>query len=171
MVRTSQNTRKARAVLSSSYAPIDADLVFSKALPIISNSQYPMQTIGGNRTDTRTYMKFVSRDAIFGLHDGKRQREFHVGFMMSNSEVGQGYAQFQAFLTDAFCTNGCIFSSFEIANAKFLHKGSEFKTDVPQLMGDHIHNAKTEQAERLIEAATTTALSRDGHEDLRTPRS
>ena len=168
MVRTSATSGLARAVLSSSYAPIDDDLVFGTALPIIGNSSMRMESIGGNRTDTRTFMKFVSKYAEFGFHDGKRQRDFHIGFIASNSEVGSGYAQFQAFVTDAFCKNGCIFSKLEIANAKFLHRGMELKTDVPQLMGDHVSSAKSEAALNLIRQATVTALSHDGHDRIKT---
>ena len=166
MIRTGGDGR-ARAVLSSSYAPIDDDIVFGNSLPIIANSNYQMEPIGGNRTDTRTFMKFVSKDALFEFHDGKRMRVFHVGFMASNSEVGSGYAQYQAFVTDKFCMNGCIFSKLEIANAKFLHRGQEIKTDMPQLMGDHIRSAKTESAINLIQQATLTALSNQGHDAIK----
>lgn len=167
MIRTHANTQTARAVLSNAYCAIDDDVVFGTSAPIIADAAIDFQSIGGNRTSRRSYLKFVSREPQFEIHDGKRTRAFHVGFIQSNSEVGSGYAAFEAFVTDAFCTNGCIFSKLEVANARFAHRGSRFTTDVPMLMQDHVNRAKREDAARMIEAATVAAVTNEGQSAIK----
>lgn len=158
-IRTLSNgvPQHARAFLSDAYRSIDDDVVFGEALPIIGEHKDTFQAIGGKRTDYKTYLKIVTREPSLEINSGSRIRKFHAGFILSNSEVGSGFAEFSAFLTDSFCNNGCIFSKIDIATVKFAHRGTRISTDFGEIMGSQIEKAKELEIRGLIQDATNHA--------------
>ena len=112
-----------RALLSDAYRRIDDDQVFGAALPIIAEHRDKFRAMGGKRTDYKTHMKIISREPVFEIKSGDRLRRFHVGFSMSNSEVGCGFSEAHAFFSDSFCLNGCIFSQKSIVDMRMAHRG------------------------------------------------
>jgi len=157
----------ARAFVSDSFKPIDDDIVFGTALQVIGDYHARYKSIGGNRTDTKTYVKIVSKEPIFSLNVEGKNREFSAGFIMSNSEVGCGYTIFQAFLTDHYCNNGIIFSKHVVADVKYMHRGVKVETDFGLLLGDRIKEAEKASIQALICDATKLACNNDNWDALK----
>ena len=147
----------ARTLVSDRYLAVDDDLVFGKVIPEIQASG-KFKSIGGNRTDTNTYIKMVSRDPSFAMDISGRHREFSIGFIASNSEVGCGQAKFEAFFTDSYCDNGCIFSKHILAGLNITHVGEQIKTDFGRILGGSVNRAKMASINDLIIEATRKAL-------------
>ncbi len=143
----------ARAFVSDAFKAIDDDVVFGTALPIIGQHGDTFRCIGGRRTDLKTYAKVVTREPILTIQSGEREREFFAGFMMSNSEVGQGMTAFHAFIMDGYCLNGCIIGKQSIVDIKWQHRGARISTDFGPIMENRIERAKQEQMTALIEDA------------------
>ncbi|MCJ8330929.1 MAG: hypothetical protein HRT89_03310 [Lentisphaeria bacterium] len=161
-VRVLENGKTyARAVVSDKYCSIDDPIVFGTALNVLGDNAHRFKSIGGNRTDIKTYCKFVSREPVFALEIGGKTREFSAGFMISNSEVGQGTACFQAFFTDSYCNNGLIFSKSILADVNFKHIGSRIDTDFGEIFGSQISRIKQGEIAQLIDNATKIACSQE----------
>ena len=101
-----------RAYLSPSYKIIDNEPVFGSLLDAIEGNPQASEfrTIGGYHTGITSYVKLITKEPLFSIHADGRERAFHPGFILSNSEVGQGYCKLEVLLVDRFCNNGCIFS-------------------------------------------------------------
>jgi len=168
-VRTLQNNgmddRMARAIVSDRFKPIDDDVIFGTALPLIDNNRF--QGIGGNKTDTRTVCKFIERDASVSIQSGARTRNFHLGFILNNSEVGAGSASFSMFMSDSFCTNGCIFSKEMLANISYRHIGSRIDVRNGIIPESRLARAEMNSIRRMIGEATTQAMSLGGMEKIK----
>lgn len=158
--------RHARAVVSDKYKPIDDDVVFGTALPMVADSGR-FQAIGGNKTDIRTACKFVERTPFLEINSGGRNRIFSLGFIMQNSEVGAGSASFSMFVTDHFCMNGCIFSKFDLAHVAYRHIGSRIDIRSGLIESSTVERAELASIQRLICEATTTAMSLSGEEKIK----
>ena len=165
MIRTierSDSIATARAIMSDKYKVVDDKEVFDVALPIISEHSSRFRTLGGNRTDIRTYAKFISREPIAQI--GKRS--MFAGFQMSNSEVGQGSASFRAFFFDSFCENGCTFGNIGLFDAKFIHRGSALTTEFGPVFGDRFREAEIAAIRSAIADATRKALDPHYHAQI-----
>lgn len=161
-IRVLENGRTyARAVVSDKYQVIDDDLVFAAAFNVIGDHLHKFKPIGGNRTDTNTYCKFVSINPVFEVNVGGKNRPFSAGFIISNSEVGQSSAQFSAFFTDSYCDNGIIFKKSVIAECKFRHVGAQISTDFGELIGDRVNSVKRAEYHALITEASQIACLQD----------
>ena len=164
VVRVLENgSTYARCVVSDKYATIDDPIVFGTALTVLGDSADRFKSIGGNRTDVKTYCKFVSREPSFSLEIGGKHREFSAGFMISNSEVGAGSACFQAFFTDSYCDNGLIFSKSILADVNYKHIGSKITTDFGEIFEDQISRIKQSEIAALILNATKIAVAQEDH--------
>lgn len=162
MIRVLSNgSDYARAVVSDKYAQIDDPLVFGAAFAVLEDHLHKFKPIGGNRTDIRTYCKFVSRQPLFEMEIGGKTRAFSAGFIISNSEVGQGNAMFQAFFTDSYCDNGIIFSKEVIADCKFKHIGSKISTQFGEILGKQVENCRQAEIHDFITEATKLAVLQD----------
>lgn len=157
----------ARAILSDVFKPIDDDLVFGTAIPVIGQYSERFKAIGGNRTDTKSYLKIITRNPVMSVTTGGRVREFSAGFIMSNSEVGMGFCEFMAFFTDHFCHNGVIFSKMVVADVKYAHRGARITTDFGLVMDDRIKRAEIESVRAVISEAAKTACSFDSYEEVK----
>lgn len=167
-IRTLKNdnleNRMVRAVVSDRYKPIDDDIIFGTALPLIDPERF--QGIGGNKTDIRTVSKFIERDPSVVLKSGGRTREFHMGFILNNSEVGAGSASFSMFMSDSWCSNGCIFSKEVLANISYKHIGSQIDVRHGLIENSQIEQAELLSIKRAIQDATNAAMSIKGREKI-----
>ena len=153
---------EARACLSSSYKFIDSDRVLGAAAPIIEQADR-FRALGGNRTQTRDYMKFVEKAPSFDItDDAGRTRSFSAGFLFSNSEVGAGATSFELFVTDHYCNNGIIFSKNVLASARFTHRGSRLTSDLNGFIDQEIGEAENAAMLSGIRNAARKATSIDG---------
>lgn len=152
--------RLARAVVSDKFKPIDDDLCVPPMIDLIADRASTWRSLGGQITDTRTYLKFLNREpAIRGI--GPNNRDWFLGFMYSNSEVGQGLCQFHLFLYDSFCSNGCIFGMKSILDVNFRHIGAKIKTGFGLISDERVQDAELASIRGLISDATASVLSAD----------
>lgn len=158
---------RTRAVLSDAYKRMDTDQVFGAVLPIVDNRDR-FQPLGGGRSMTRDYMKFIEKSASICITDARgRKREFSVGFVFSNSEVGAGATMFELFVSDSFCMNGCIFSKKLLAKASFNHRGSRLQSDINGFIDEEIEAERNANILEAIKKAASTAASHDGTAKIR----
>lgn len=101
MVRTLDG--QARAFLSDRYRRLDNDEVARRILPIISEGPFQIQSL--EVTDTRFYMQVISPRTEGEVRKGD---PVQAGFILSNSEVGQGALALKPLLYRLVCTNGMV---------------------------------------------------------------
>lgn len=153
-----------RAWLSTSYQRYDDDVVFGAMLDAIDDTPEAtaFQSIGGYRTDSTSYIKLVTKDPLFTIRADGRERAFSPGFILSNSEVGQGYCRLDILLIDRYCTNGCIFSSENLGQVKIMHRGRNFNELVSgTIIAPHQGGEAIAKMESAIRAAVKTAFDKD----------
>jgi hypothetical protein len=165
-VRTLMNNnllvRSARAVVSDRFKPIDDDIIFDAALPLIDSDRF--HGIGGNKTDIRTVAKFIEREPSVVIQSGNQKREYHLGFILGNSEVGAATASFTMFMSDAFCLNGCIFHKDILANISYKHLGARIDVRHGLIEHSHIERVELHGIRNMIQKATHKAMSLEGRE-------
>ncbi|HET6329208.1 MAG TPA: DUF932 domain-containing protein [Holophagaceae bacterium] len=101
MVRTLPG--QARAFLSDRYRRIDHEELAAEILPMIRDRGFTVES--ADITDTRLYLQVVSPTLEGEIRVGDTVRG---GFIISNSEVGQGSLNLQPMLYRLRCTNGMI---------------------------------------------------------------
>lgn len=157
----------ARGVVGQSYKCLDTDMMLESIAPAVCNSNFGWDCIGGNRTQSRDHMRYVSTDPVFTMTDPQgRLRKFHSGFMASNSEVGHGKLAFSVFFTDAFCTNGMIFSKMTIAGVNYMHKGARIETDFGTIIGSSARQAEQDSMRVLLAEAAEIATSNQAFPEI-----
>lgn len=165
-ITTPDGRNIARGIMSDMFKPIDDDLIYGVAIPVISEFALSFKTIGGNRTDTNSYLKIVSRNPVFEVEIAGKTRAFSAGFIMKNSEVGCGYCEFVAFLTDNYCNNGVIFSKTVIADVQYVHKGARISTDFGLVMEDRFKQAEIDSVRAVIAEATRLACATNNYSEF-----
>jgi len=158
LIRTIGEDRTARAFLSTKYKVVDDVAVFGPIVENIQKRQDDYRTLGGQRTDTRTFLKFISKEPVAQI--GKRT--MFAGFQAGNSEVGQGSASIKSFLFDSFCENGLVFGSMEMFSAKFRHVGSEISTDFGEVFNE-LQMAQSEEIINKLQLSVAKALDPSTH--------
>jgi hypothetical protein len=152
MIRTinDEGTRIARAVVSDKFKPIDDDVLVPEVLDVIGDHGDKWRSLGGQVTDTNTFIRFIERTPSFKF--GKR--EVHVGFQYSNSEVGAGSTKFSLFFFDSFCENGCVFGKMVLQDVKWIHRGSAITTDFGRIFEDRMKQAEVINVRNAIREAS-----------------
>lgn len=168
MVRTRSKdaSKVVQAFLSSKYNRIDDDAVVSSLIDSIgTKSEFSdkFKSIGGDITDTHTFIKFVSREPAFTIHADGRDRSFSAGLIFSNSETGHGTCQVQVLMIDQYCDNGCIFSSTNIGTFRLVHSGadSSAKDTYGHILPPNVSNAKLEALRIHINGILDAACNPD----------
>ena len=146
--------RIARAIVSDHYKPIDDNIILPEILTVIGDNADKWRGLGGQVTETNSYLKFISREPQITLNLEGRNRELFVGFQYSNSEVGRGYSQFSAFFFDSYCENGCVFGKMTVADCKFMHRGSKIETSFGEIFEDRVKALELAQIQGTIIDAT-----------------
>ena len=149
--------RIARAVVSDAFKPIDDNLLVPEMLNVAGDSD-EFRSLGGQLTDTNTFIRFISRTPQIQLNVDGRQRDLHIGFQYSNSEVGRGYAKFSAFFFDSFCENGCVFDQLTVADVKYAHRGSRISTQCGRIFENRIREQEMLSIQATIVEATQLAI-------------
>lgn len=149
-----------RAWLSPSYKVIDNDLVFGSLLDSIEGNQQATEfmAIGGYHTGITSYVKLITKDPLFSITADGRERAFHPGFILSNSEVGQGYCKLEVLLVDRYCTNGCIFSKETLGDIRMMHRGT--RATVGGIL-PNTDQMNLDQIRRRIQDAVSIAFNKD----------
>jgi len=146
VIRTMQpnGQRVARAVVSDAFKPIDDNILVPDILDIVGEKDNALtwRSLGGQITDTNSYLRFITREPQINLTVSGRERALHIGFQYSNSEVGRGRAQFSAFFFDSFCENGCVFGQMTVANVSYTHRGTRISTDFGMIMEERMQQVE-----------------------------
>ncbi len=148
----------ARAWLSDKFKPLDDDLVFQQVIPALRPHADRFKVLGGLRSYQKTTFKVVTREPVFDLEMGGKRRQFSLGFIIGNSEIGGGSLTFSAFFSDSYCDNGCIFSKHALADVNYRHTGARIETDFGEVLGDRVIEAQQQAIAGLIGEATTQSL-------------
>lgn len=167
-VRTIQpnGARLARAVVSDKFKPIDDDIIVPPMVDLLADNSKQWRSLGGQITDQRTYLRFISREpAIRNI--GPNGRNWFIGFQYSNSEVGQGLCRFDLFFFDSFCENGCVFGQKSILDVNFRHVGARIKTAFGLISDERIQQAEQASIAGLISDATRQVMSADFGDKVR----
>jgi len=156
MVRTIQpnGERQARAFVSDAYKPIDDNIIVPEVVDVVAQHGANWRALGGQVTDTNSYLKFISREPQLTLNLNNRKRDLFIGFMYRNSEVGRGYTEFKAFFFDSYCENGCTFGNLTVADCKFIHRGSRIETDFGRVFEDRIKDVELASIKSAVVDAT-----------------
>ena len=149
-----------RAYLSPSYRIIDNEPVFGSLLDAIEDNPQASEfrTLGGYHTGITSYVKLITKEPLFSIHADGRERAFHPGFILSNSEVGQGYCKLEVLLVDRFCTNGCIFSKETLGDIRMMHRGTRAQVGGILPNTDQLN---LDQIRRRIQDAVAIAFNKD----------
>ena len=119
MVRTLHGN--VRAWLSDSYRRLDNEDVAERVFPMIAEGGFVVRS--SQVTETKLYMHAISPKLEGEMRVGDPVR---FGWVISNSEVGNGTLAFQLFMERLRCTNGMVIPEFSKRRA---HLGSRSQAD------------------------------------------
>lgn len=120
-----------RALLSDRYQRIDNYDVMAAILPEIQNlSEFNLKLVSADITETKLYLKMISPKVTGEILKGDA---VEGGFIISNSEVGQGNISVQPFVNRLVCTNGMIVSEY---SQKRRHVGKQLEEGDMDLYAD-----------------------------------
>jgi len=153
-----EGERVARAVVSDAFKPIDDHLLVPDMCEVIGDHADEWRSLGGQITDTNTFIRFITRTPVLNITTNGRIRNLHIGFQYKNSEVGRGFAEFSAFMFDSFCENGCVFGSMNIADVKYAHRGSRINTTIGRIFEERIKQQELLNIKGAIVDATRIAI-------------
>lgn len=161
-VRTIQpnGTRLARAVVSDSYKSLDDNLLIDPMIDLVGDRSKEWRALGGQITDVKTRIKYMTREPQI-RNVGPRNRDWYVGWMYENSEVGAGSVKFSLFVFDSFCENGCVFGSQDLVNVNIMHKGTKIRSDFGLIAEDRVREAERLAVQQSVANATKEVLSMD----------
>lgn len=117
---------KVRAFLSANYRRVDNDKVLENMLPQLINGDMQTIPLSTNVTDNKMYLKVLFDDDRLKQEIGTVRGEADVvqpGFILSNSETGQGSLSVKGFFYRSYCTNGCHFGGINAVEYKRSHRG------------------------------------------------
>lgn len=160
-IRTIQpnGRRIARAVVSDAFKPIDDNLLMPSIIEQFAQGADRWSTLGGQVTETKTYLNFVSRAPIATVHDNGKERKIYAAIRYSNSEVGAGTTSFTAGFIDGYCMNGCWFSSMIVADCNFTHRGSRIQTAFGHIFDERIQQAELLNIKSVVADASRIAIA------------
>lgn len=149
--------RIARAVVSNKFKPIDDDVLVPEVLDVVGDHADKWRALGGQVTDTNTYIRFITRIPSFQFGE----RKIHVGFQYSNSEVGSGSTAFSLFFFDSYCENGCVFGKKVLQDVRWQHRGSAITTDFGRIFEDRMKLAEVTNIKSAIRDAASLVAKGD----------
>jgi len=103
MVRTRNNA--IRAILSDRYRRRDNYDLIQHILPVLEELEGEIFPVSASVTDAKLYLKIVYPDVQREIKKGDVVR---AGFVISNSEVGEGQTEISGFVERMVCSNGMI---------------------------------------------------------------
>ncbi len=115
MVRTLDG--EVRAVLSDRYHRRDNHELLSYVLPVLRNLDREVLVRSCSVTEARLYLKVVYPELTREVTAANVGHTIRAGFMVSNSEVGEGYTQIRGFCEDLVCSNGMVVARWSTRKA------------------------------------------------------
>lgn len=127
-----------RAMLSDKYQTIDNYDVMEVILPEIQDlANLNLQIVSAEVTETKLYLKIVSPRVMAEVTPGD---VVQGGFLVSNSEVGQGNMSVSPFVNRLVCTNGMIVSEYA---QKRRHIGKQLEEGDMEIYADDTRKTDT----------------------------
>ena len=156
MIRTMDTT--ARAFLSDRYKRVENEQVAQIALEAMSQ-QDDAVVLSADVTDNKLYMKFLFPSIEGEVKAGDTMR---AGVMVSNSEIGAGSLNVQAFTYRDFCTNGMVFGGRDMFGFKRVHRGGRVIEGVDyQVLSDEAVQASDEALMLEVRDTVKAAASQE----------
>jgi hypothetical protein len=132
LVRTFQDAAKgyqARAFLSDSYSIIDNYQILMEALESIKEAGVNVKVVNAELSETRMYLKVVAPEIVIQATEMLRNYRLSMdagtgvisGFVLQNSEVGNGAFQIMPRAVVLACTNGAVMTQDALRK---IHLGS-----------------------------------------------
>jgi hypothetical protein len=151
MIRTLDHT--ARAFLSDRYKRIENETIAATALPVLLDRPDAV-VMSANVTDEKLYLKVIFRDISGEVKPGDVVRP---GLIITNSEVGKGALNIQAFFYRDYCTNGCVFGREDMFGFRRSHLGSVITGTDYEVFSDETIKKDDELILSQVRDVTSTA--------------
>ena len=160
MIRTYQSDGSTvwdlmRADLSNKYLTFDNEDVAEAVLPVMFDEQ--LEIISSNVTEKKLYIKAVTDKLTGEIGRGDVVRG---GVIVSNSEVGYGSVNVQAFIERLVCMNGMI------AETSFRRRHIGASHDITDLLSRDTLNKTSEALVGQVQDVVRNVLSNEGFNNV-----
>ena len=160
MIRTYQSDGSTvwdlmRADLSNKYLTFDNEDVAEAVLPVMFDEQ--LEIISSNVTEKKLYIKAVTDKLTGEIEKGDVVRG---GVIVSNSEVGYGSVNVQAFIERLVCMNGMI------AETSFRRRHIGASHDITDLLSRDTLNKTSEALVGQVQDVVRNVLSNEGFNNV-----
>lgn len=160
MIRTYQSDGSTvwdlmRADLSNKYLTFDNEDVAEAVLPVMFDEQ--LEIISSNVTEKKLYIKAVTDKLTGEIESGDVVRG---GVIVSNSEVGYGSVNVQAFIERLVCMNGMI------AETSFRRRHIGASHDITDLLSRDTLNKTSEALVGQVQDVVRNVLSSEGFNNV-----
>jgi hypothetical protein len=160
MIRTYQSDGSTvwdlmRADLSNKYLTFDNEDVAEAVLPVMFDEQ--LEIISSNVTEKKLYIKAVTDKLTGEIESGDVVRG---GVIVSNSEVGYGSVNVQAFIERLVCMNGMI------AETSFRRRHIGASHDITDLLSRDTLNKTSEALVGQVQDVVRNVLSHEGFNNV-----
>tara|TARA_R100000084_G_scaffold568_1_gene413 strand:- start:172 stop:1242 length:1071 start_codon:yes stop_codon:yes gene_type:complete len=144
-----------RADLSNKYLTFDNEDVAEAVLPVMFDEQ--LEIISSNVTEKKLYIKAVTDKLTGEIEKGDVVRG---GVIVSNSEVGYGSVNVQAFIERLVCMNGMI------AETSFRRRHIGASHDITDLLSRDTLNKTSEALVGQVQDVVRNVLSSEGFNNV-----
>ena len=144
-----------RADLSNKYLTFDNEDVAEAVLPVMFDEQ--LEIISSNVTEKKLYIKAVTDKLTGEIESGDVVRG---GVIVSNSEVGYGSVNVQAFIERLVCMNGMI------AETSFRRRHIGASHDITDLLSRDTLNKTSEALVGQVQDVVRNVLSNEGFNNV-----
>ena len=144
-----------RADLSNKYLTFDNEDVAEAVLPVMFDEQ--LEIISSNATEKKLYIKAVTDKLTGEIEKGDVVRG---GVIVSNSEVGYGSVNVQAFIERLVCMNGMI------AETSFRRRHIGASHDITDLLSRDTLNKTSEALVGQVQDVVRNVLSNEGFNNV-----
>ena len=144
-----------RADLSNKYLTFDNEDVAEAVLPVMFDEQ--LEIISSNVTEKKLYIKAVTDKLTGEIEKGDVVRG---GVIVSNSEVGYGSVNVQAFIERLVCMNGMI------AETSFRRRHIGASHDITDLLSRDTLNKTSEALVGQVQDVVRNVLSHEGFNNV-----
>ena len=144
-----------RADLSNKYLTFDNEDVAEAVLPVMFDEQ--LEIISSNVTEKKLYIKAVTDKLTGEIEKGDVVRG---GVIVSNSEVGYGSVNVQAFIERLVCMNGMI------AETSFRRRHIGASHDITDLLSRDTLNKTSEALVGQVQDVVRNVLSNEGFNNV-----
>ena len=144
-----------RADLSNKYLTFDNEVVAEAVLPVMFDEK--LEIISSNVTEKKLYIKAVTDKLTGEIESGDVVRG---GVIVSNSEVGYGSVNVQAFIERLVCMNGMI------AETSFRRRHIGASHDITDLLSRDTLNKTSEALVGQVQDVVRNVLSHEGFNNV-----